>query len=229
MTDIEYTVCRSSRRKTAAIKVSEKGAEVRIPPWVSDQWVKEWVASRSHWIRKHQQRISQELTESCLKIEQGALFPFKGKDYQLQWAKGRCRGVCITDDSIELTLSSRARSPEPEQVRKLLIEWLKSQAEHYLSARMRYWEKVMGLSSSLLIIKGFRRKWGSCTSAGVVSLNWRLIFAEPAIIDYVVIHELAHLKHLNHGPGFWRLVEKYCPERLLLKEELQRKTGWLIW
>jgi len=78
-----------------------------------------------------------------------------------------------------------------------------------------------------LALSSARTRWGSCSAQGGIRLNWRLIHLPPAIVDYVVVHELAHLRHMNHGPRFWALVESVCPEYRALRAELRRLAAHL--
>ena len=229
MTPIEYTVIRSARRRTAAIKINHNVTEVRVPVWVSDGWVSDWVESRRSWIEKHQQRIQEELNVSCLKIEQGGLLPFRGNRVHVFWHNGPRTSVNRQGDQLLITLSSRSKKSELEQVKGLLQKWYKSEAEVYLQERVLLWSDVMGLYPNSMKLKGYRRRWGSCSSKRDLSFNWRLIFADEALVDYVVIHELAHIKHMNHSAEFWEVVQSFSPEFKSLRKELHSKSGWLLW
>lgn len=229
MTPIEYTVIRSARRRTAAIKINHGVTEVRVPTWVSDGWVRDWVESRRSWIEKNQQRLQDELSSSCLKIEQGGVLPYRGGLLYVFWKIGGRAEVNKQGEQLLITLSSRSKKSELEQVKGLLQRWYKTAAEVYLQERVVLWSDVMGLYPNSMKIKGYRRRWGSCSSERDVSFNWRLIFADEALVDYVVIHELAHIQHMNHSADFWAVVLEYSPQFKALKKELHSKSGWLLW
>ncbi len=225
----QYSVIRSRRRKTAAIRISEKGIEVRVPHWVDDKWVDDWVAQRAQWVQENSLRLKTNLDKFCLKVSRGALFPLRGEEYPIDWRLGVKNQVLMSEGKINIVLSSRSKKTEQERVRTCLHQWYKSHAHAHLSARLAYWEKQMGLVSNSLKIRDYKRRWGSCNAKGDIAFNWRLIHADDEIIDYVVIHELAHLVHLNHSKAFWQLVESYCKNWRVLRDELQKRNGWVLW
>lgn len=226
---LEFEIVRSSRRKTAAIYINDKGVVVRVPLWVSDAWIHEWVNSRRAWIEKNQKNFKQNLSEFCLKTEQGAAFPLLGLYYTLNWRPGGETQVSIEGEEIIVQLSRRSSKPEHERAEKALKAWYRSQAQEVISFRVKHWARVMGLEYNGLKIKSFKRRWGSCSASRELSFNWRLILAEVALIDYVVIHELAHCVHLNHSPQFWEVVETFCPDWKEKRGQLQKRSGWVLW
>lgn len=231
MNDISknYNVIRSQKRKTAAIRISEKGVEVRVPHWVTDEWVTEWVKSKQSWIDRKSLVLSQQLKATCLNVEQGAAFPYLGKIFKLRWEVGKKKSVSIEEDHLLVTITDRSKKPQAQRVTECLKQWYKTEAEKYLIRRVRLWAERMNCSPNSLIIKDYKRRWGSCNQHGDVSLNWRLIFAEGALSDYVVVHELSHLTHLNHSPEFWSLVGEYCHDWRCSREQLQKCNGWVFW
>ena len=224
-----YTVIRSRKRKTAAIRISEKGVEVRVPHWVSDQWVSHWVDSKAHWISENSAKLAGNLARTCLKVSEGALFPYKGSSYPISWYVASQNKVTLKEGQLLIAMTNRSQKPLEERAKGYLQKWYKAEAELYLSERALYWQDIMGLRFNLLIIKSYKRRWGSCNSHGDISFNWRLIFADKSLVDYVVIHELAHLVHLNHSPEFWQLVGRYCEDWKLCRDQLQKCNGWILW
>lgn len=110
--------------------------------------------------------------------------------------------------SIDLRCPLSSRSPERI---KALREFYRRSAREHLPVRLEHWCAAMGVKISGLSIRGQTSRWGSCSTHGRISLNWKLMAAPVEVIDYVVIHELAHLKHMNHSRQFWALVEAYDP------------------
>jgi predicted metal-dependent hydrolase len=101
------------------------------------------------------------------------------------------------------------------------ISEFKTSARKVLKERLDYWSGIMGLKYTIFRLSGARTRWGSCSGCDVISLNWRLILVEKPLIDYVVIHELAHVKQKNHSARFWSLVEKYDPDYRLHRNKLK--------
>ena len=88
----------------------------------------------------------------------------------------------------------------------------KEAAREYIPKRVSYYQPIVGGSYTRITIRSQKTRWGSCSAKGTLSFNWRLMLAPPAILDYVVVHELCHLTHMNHSPAFWQTVEKAFPD-----------------
>jgi predicted metal-dependent hydrolase len=227
--NLPYQVVRSKRRKTAQIRVHAEKIEVRIPHWVTDKWVEQWVSERSEWINKKWNEVYKAAQLFKIQIEQGSFIPLLGKSYQLSWHTVGNTSVMLNDEIIQVSLSGKSSKPKEEQVKQKLEAWYKQRAEEYLTQRLDYWQQRMGLYSSSNKIKGYKRRWGCCSGTGQIALNWKLIFADDELIDYVVIHEIAHLQHMNHSKSFWLLVEQYCADWKRLRKELNNRAAWLQW
>lgn len=227
--NLPYHVVRSKRRKTAQISVKAEKIEVRIPEWVSDQWVEKWVSERAGWIQKKWFDVNLSSEEFRIEIKQGASIPYLGKNYKLSWQEGKRSGIRVVEESILVTISNRSTKSVDERVKSALKGWYKKQAETVLHERLEYWQSEMGLNCNSFKTKGYKRRWGSCSSNGEISFNWKLIFASQDLVDYVVVHEIAHLQHMNHSKAFWFLVERYCPQWRNYRKELNKRMVWLEW
>lgn len=226
-TGLRYEVVRSARRRTAAIRVAPEGVRVMVPQGVSQAWIDAWVKSKAHWIQTRQQQMSEQTEAFQVGLSQGGRLPFMGQELSVHWVTGSAARVTRVGDSLQLQLSSRSQKGVPQQVHALVTGWLKAQAQTELQQRLEHWQQVMGLRSTALKIKGFRRRWGSCDSRGTIALNWRLMMVPVALADYVIVHELAHLCHFNHSPDFWRLVASYLPQYKVLKADLHQRHALL--
>ncbi len=100
----------------------------------------------------------------------------------------------------------------PGHVRQVTERWLKAQARTHLQRRVGVLAPRLGVTPRQLAVKDTRSRWGSCSPAGNLSFSWRIVMAPPWIIDYLVVHELAHLREMNHSPRFWEVVHGACPE-----------------
>ena len=100
--------------------------------------------------------------------------------------------------------------PDEKKLSTALIQFYKQQALKYLITRAKILAAELKFYPSKIKIQTARSRWGSCNSRGIINLNWKLILFAPALIDYVIVHELCHLKHMNHSQEFWDLVKSYC-------------------
>lgn len=120
---------------------------------------------------------------------------------------------------------------DPKAVRTLLLDWLKAQARLYLPEQLAAMAQVMGLNYARVSIRLQKKRWGSCSSKKNINLNAALLFLSPVLLRHVLIHELAHLQHMNHSPAFWAVVsrfdEAYLEHRRLLRHAGQTMPYWL--
>ncbi|MEM1000214.1 MAG: M48 family metallopeptidase [Bacteroidota bacterium] len=114
-----------------------------------------------------------------------------------------------------------------EHRKALIYQALRKFAEQYLPLRLEHWSEVTDLGFNRVRIKDLRSKWGSCSSRRNINLNWQLVFLTEKLIDYVLVHELMHLREMNHSPQFWKWVEKYCPDYKILRNQL-KEVHWLV-
>ena len=136
---------------------------------------------------------------------------------------GRLR---LDEDILDVRLP-RDKADDEAVVRDLFLRWLRRWAMQDLTHRVTMHARKMRLPHGRVTIRAQRSKWGSCSQNGNISLNMRLMLTPPEVADYVVIHELAHLRELNHSARFWRIVECHCPQRKEHQRWL-REHGWLL-
>ena len=140
----------------------------------------------------------------------GPTLPYCGEEHPVVVEPTRRRSE--VERTVEGRLVVRMRQPGVEGARRLLKRWFLGEALRRLDARVRLWGGQVGVGWRRVTVRDQRRRWGSCSSTGCLSFNYRLIMAPPAVLDYVVIHELAHRCHLNHSERFWALVASHCPD-----------------
>jgi len=118
----------------------------------------------------------------------------------------------------------RVTLPEPHRrttVRAMLVEWFKALALEALDARVAHYAARLGLAAPPVALSGARTEWGVCIEGGRIRLSWRLVHLDPALADYVVAHEVAHLVELNHSTRFWKLVERLYPDWRAARERIE--------
>lgn len=202
-----------SKRKTLSLTVLKNGSViVKAPINMRDEIITNFVESKQSWIREKLSTIkeTQNKFEDVISGEKVMIY---GNKYKL--IKADIKQI-QTSDKFELFVPAKL---EGEKVTKSIVTWLKKLAKKVLAERLSFIESRINLKSSSFKIGDSRGRWGSCNSYGNIILNYRVIMLPPAIIDYVIVHELCHLLELNHSKKFWQNVGKF-----LSNYELQRKN-----
>jgi len=211
-----YPIRRSSRARRLRITVQPAGVEVVAPLGMREAEIAAFVAANQRWIETRLEAIRRRLTAhpGSPRLVDGARVPFRGGWPRLRVTRGgRPRALVRHDGDIWVELPERLPEHLMEsEVERALTGWLRRAARAEAQAAIERYGPRHGLVPRGLVIKAHRTLWGSCTARDVVNLNWRLILAPPAALDYVVVHELCHLRHRHHQPPFWRLVAEILPD-----------------
>jgi predicted metal-dependent hydrolase len=211
-----YQVRRSGRARRLRITVRPAGVEVVAPLGMRDAEIVAFVHDNQRWIETKLEAIRRRLAAhpGSRHLVDGARIPFRGGWQRLRVAAtDRARPLVRHDGDVhvELPYGLPAALQETE-VERVLTGWLRRQARLEAKAVIAQYGPRHSLVPRGLLIKAHRTLWGSCTASGVVNLNWRLILGPPAVLEYVVVHELCHLRHRHHQPPFWRLVAEILPD-----------------
>ncbi|WP_428035080.1 M48 family metallopeptidase [Amphritea sp.] len=228
----QYTLRRSSRRRTIEIQVRPDSVRVLAPTRVAQSRIDRLVAEKTEWIRVRQQELRQRLPAASPStvLEQGSQLLWLGERLTLDIVVNQPETLIhCADGRLRLALSRRIRKMPAEAVKEQLERWYRQQAQYYFEARVAHWSALMKLTPSEVLVRSYRRKWGCCNSRGVVSFNWLLLMAPVGIIDYVIVHELSHLQQMNHSAAFWSVVAQYYPGYRDAKAWLNRRSGQLQW
>lgn len=205
---INIAVKRSARRKKIALKV--RGNEVslhlpkRMPLWLG----KQFVAKQQDWLNTRLLIAGQQAKRFFTADSEQ---PYLGNNYPLRLnpdLKQR-RQLVFDDQQFCLKLATTA---DAEMIKNTLLRGYKQLAEAYLPDRCQHLADLTGLQPKKIQLRSYKARWGSCNARGEVQLNWLLIQAPPAVIDYVIIHELCHLQQMNHSANFWQLVEQFAAD-----------------
>ncbi len=228
---LPFRLTRSARRRrTVALRVLPDGSvSVRAPVRTSLSWIEKFIAARAGWIEKRRREMARRKAEEPENLENGSIVPFRGKPLRIEIAKGPSQAAAsFREDEFSLRLSlspGLSEADKQAEIRTELALWYKKKAREIFKERLAFWASAMGLTPGRLVLSAPRGRWGSCTLRNEIRLNWHLILAPEEILDYVVVHELAHLPHKNHGAAFWRLVERFVPD---WKERRKRLKAWHI-
>lgn len=214
---IDYVVRTSKRAKRISVRYSIRdGLEVVYPPGLRQPTPETLLRERSDWILAAVDRFSEARAKLPRRAYQdGETFLFRGAGYRLlrNTAPAGCRiSVKLADGCLAVSLPGSGPDAEIACIRAAVQQFYRKQAQCYLPARASELAETHGFKFEKLRIKNQKTRWGSCSSKRNINLNLRLMMAPDGAIDYVILHELCHLRELNHTPAFWALVETYCPD-----------------
>lgn len=202
---IEINKLVRSKRKTLALIVENDGKlTVRAPFGMKDADIRRFVKQKENWIKKKQAKSRNETMRPREYVD-GETFPYLGREYHLQ---------IVPDMNPALVLDGtfRLKKSEVENAESVFVAWYKKQARKELTTRVDYYAEKYGFDVKKIRISSARTRWGSCSTRGTLSFTWRLILAPQDVVDYVVVHELCHLRELNHSKKYWSLVEDIMPD-----------------
>lgn len=212
---IEYTLRRSDQATQVRIDAGLQGITVVVP---SNQEVdpEAVLAEKASWVLKQRDRYARYRSQiPDRRFEEGEEFPILGTDREL--VVGNVLFSHVTDTEIRLSKSK----VEETSIREELEVVYREEARRHFTKRALHFSDVLGVNYDRLQIRNQKTRWGSYSPrTGTLSLNFRLLMAPSDVVDYVIVHELAHAEHPNHGPRFWRLVEQHVPD-------YEAKNEWL--
>ncbi len=213
---IEYVVRRSRRRKkTVEIALRDGGVRVAAPARISDSQVRDFVLKRAPWIieKLKEERSSRE---KALRFVSGETLPYLGRDVTLDVKPADVRKSHVKLDDSKLVVSTPpelAGDARYEGIRAAIVGWFRARAQVQLAKDVDSWWDRLGRGSRSRILVGDQKsRWGSCAADGTLRFSWRVMMLEPSLVEYVVVHELAHLTHHNHQAEYWALVTSVLPD-----------------
>jgi predicted metal-dependent hydrolase len=210
-------VLRRARRRTIGLSIDHRGLRVGAPRRTPLIEVESLILRHSDWVAQKLDEWRNRRRPEPLKIVDGAQLPVLGKSLRIRLAFGNNRAVWNELTVPELTLCLRT----PVDAARVLEKTLRQRALRLFAERLAHFAAQLRLNVPVLSLSAARTRWGSCSLKTGIRLNWRLIHFSPRIIDYVVVHELAHLREMNHSPRFWAIVEQFCPDYRLIRDELK--------
>lgn len=235
---IEYQLIRSHKRKSIALQVKQGLIIVRAPQYVKESYIQQFVLQKSSWLEAKLLTQNNLLKEQALN-HQGIVLSENG----FLWFEGIRKNISLTfsskncienhGDSIQITLAQRYKNVDKtrqQKVIKQLVEaWFKQSAETVIAEKVKYFSAQLNLYPSNIKVRQYKARWGSCNNYGQLNFNYLLMMVPDWVINYVVVHELCHLKHLNHSRQFWSLVEAFFPRFKEAKHWLKVHQNHLQW
>jgi hypothetical protein len=194
-----------SKRKTLTLIVETDGTlTVRAPLRMKAADIRRFVEAKQDWIKRKQVKALEEAVDAH-RYADGEIFRYLGQEIPLRIVPAG-KPALVMDGSFRLTESAR---PNAESV---FTAWYRKQARMVLTGRVEFFAREHGFKIGRIRISSARTRWGSCSTKNTLSFTWRLVMAPPDVIDYVVVHELCHLKEMNHSKAFWAQVEAILPD-----------------
>jgi len=216
MHDLEYTIRRSSRARRIRVKVDpHEGVEVVIPQRATEREARAAIRELRPWIdrRLDEARRARERLQAP-----AGTVPFLGAHLRVRYEHGRTRAH-RKGDALHLPSADPAGALE---------RWYRAEARREIAPRLARATAAVGRPHTALAIRNQRTRWGSCSSTGTMSFNWRLVLAPEPVLDYVVWHEACHLVVMDHSARFWALVERHVPDYREPRRWLRRNGAALV-
>jgi len=222
---LAYAIRASARRRTLSLELRADGSlTVATPRGLSLATIRTFVESRRAWIEAKRALLTPPAPLRVLP-ENGARLPYLGTELALNISIAPSRRAACRCESGSLVL----KVPHNTAIRPAIEAWYRRAAATHAAARLAHFAPQVGRAARKLVIRAQRTRWGSCSTRGTISLNWRLMQAPPEILDYVVVHELCHLLVPNHSPRFWAEVARVLPDWRRQRAELRRFGRSLTW
>jgi hypothetical protein len=224
---IHFEIKRGTRKKTVAIEVNSAcGVTVLAPEDLDEEKILEFVGKKAGWIIERQQKIGNCDSDLTKDFVSGEAFSYLGKEYRLKIIRAASEKVGKCEFDIGRFRIEIAPNLTDEKrkiaVKEALLGWYLKKAEEKIRGRIHYYSGQVGRKPKVIEIKSQKKRWGSCSSAGVVRFNWKIIMTPLSVLDYVIVHELCHLIYSHHSPYFWGKVQSILPDYKRRRELLKR-------
>lgn len=218
----EYRLARSKRR-TIGFLIDDDGLRITAPQWVSVAEIESAIREKQRWIfaklNERRERSARRL-QPGMQWRDGAKLPYLGGDLTLRLLATQASGTTYDGAAAELTVSLPPDADE-QQLKDRVQGWMQAQAKRIFAERLPVYAEKLGVSYRSFALSSAVTQWGSCTADGRIRLNWRLVHFALPLIDYVIAHELSHLREMNHSPRFWATVQSIFPGFEAAKKELR--------
>ncbi|TGE31168.1 SprT family zinc-dependent metalloprotease [Desulfosporosinus sp. Sb-LF] len=211
---IPFEVRRSSSYRRITLSILEDRLRISAPKNVSAKQLKELLLAKEEWVLKHWLE-KQDSAKCPVRYIDGEHFLYRGNSVELEIIRHprQMVRVVLRGQVLEVYLPQDLQDKDcASSVKAAVLIWYKAQARSVLMDKLEKQAKRMQVTFQTFRLKEQKTRWGSCSSKGNLNLNWRIIMAPDAAIDYIIIHELAHLTHLNHSEKFWQRVAEFMPE-----------------
>lgn len=212
------------QRKSIGFMIDEKGLRVKAPRQVGLFEIEQALHTKSHWILRklyEMKEKSHRLLQQKVQWKVGAYIEYLGQSIELQLDPShlsQAKTGQLVGSTLYLHLPYHATE---QQIKDCAQSWLMAQANAFFTDRLQHFAPLLGVRWKQLKLSNANTRWGSAKTDGSIRLHWRLIHFKPSVIDYVVVHELAHLRVMNHSPAFWDTVEQVLPNYQVHQQDLK--------
>ncbi|MFI4939430.1 MAG: M48 family metallopeptidase [Burkholderiales bacterium] len=222
---LDYRLIRSKRRSIGFL-IDDDGLRITAPKWVTLADIDHAIREKQRWIfnklNERRERSAHRLRPQ-IQWRDGATLPYLGADITLRTRANHAAGIAYEPATQELTVCLPAEATE-QQLKDRVQSWMQLQAKTIFAARLPVYAEKLDVRYRSFALSSATTQWGSCTADGKIRLNWRLIHFSLPLIDYVIAHELAHLREMNHSPRFWATVQSVFPEFQAAKKALRERA-----
>lgn len=223
-TAIAYAIQRSDRRATVSLAVEPTGRVVLTAPRaVPIERLDRVVRAKAAWIVDRVNRRREMPSVTAREFVSGETFRYLGRQYRLRVARGNDVGVRLVDGRLVVTLGENSDGVgRADAVRTALVGWYRRHAQRWFAVLLADWAPRVGVAVPHLLVRDQHRRWGSCDQNAIVRLNWRILQAPTRLVEYVVAHELVHLRHADHTRAFWAALGRAMPDCDRRRDELRQ-------
>ena len=218
-TQVTYTLKRSNRRRSIGLCINNHGLTVNVPLRASEKWLHDVLQNKAHWVIKKLEGWQAKKPVPPQWRDGQPLF-FIGEVITLRVVVSLfATPPLLKDTQLFVHVTDDANEALIEQT---VTQWYQREAKNLFNECVAHFAPLMNVAPRMVKLSSARAQWGSCTTRGDVRLNWQLIKMPLHLIDYVVVHELAHLIEMNHSTAFWQVVENACPDYAKRRRELKQ-------
>jgi predicted metal-dependent hydrolase len=224
-TKIEYEL-RRTKRRTIGFLVNESGLRVTAPKWVTLKSIEEalrekerWITNKLHYFLYHHEKRQ----TTPLPLHDGTVLPYLGRHLVLRLMSRNGSGKVIMNpvtDELFVTL----RNTSAQTLADILRKWFQEKSREIFSRQLPVYAQQLGVRYRSFSLSSAKQRWGSCSVSGNIRLNWRLVHFSQKLIDYVIVHELAHLREMNHSKHFWDIVSTAYPDYKNARKQLNEQS-----
>lgn len=218
---IPFTLICSSMAKHVSFKISvNSGLEIVVPRGFNREELPGIIRKKKTWILNHFSRAQKKLSKNP-RFKNGAVINILGEEKLLHLCKRSTKRSTVKETPQEIFVYCSGMLSDAKET---LGKYLQKKAKNHFEVRTDEISRQMGTNYNRITIRGQKSRWGSCSRNKNLNFNWRLILTSPRIVDFIIIHELAHTVHMNHSKSFYKIVEAHCPNHKKLNKALGEQS-----